>query len=383
MGLFDMLFGRLKPPNGGRFQTLTAYAPTWTQWGGKIYQNERIRAAIDAKARHISKLRVEMHGNAHGKLRAKMAIAPNGFETWSQFMYRLATIYNVYNTAFLIPILDEYDEMEGIFAALPTSCEVLDVNGEPWLRYRFADGKTGALPMNRCGVMKRHQCDDDIFGEKNTALTEVMQILDLQRQGTREGIKNSATFRFMARMSNFAKPEHLAQEAKRFTEENMRGESGGILLFPNTYADIKQIESKPFLVDAEQIKIIDTRLDNYLGVNEKVLQNSAVGDDLDGFYDGEIEPFAIQFEEVLNGMTYTARERAQGSTWSVTANRLQYMSTANKINLAQQLGDRGILTVNEIRELFNYPLLEGAPGERIPTRGEYYDVNEGKDEDDE
>ena len=380
MGLFDTLFARLKkPPNGGSFKTLTAYMPVWTQWGGNIYANERIRAAIDAKARHISKLHAEMRGTAHGKLRAKMAQAPNSFETWSQFLYRLATIYNVYNTAFIIPLFDEYGEISGIFCALPTSCEVLDVNGEPWLRYRFGNGETAAIQMSMCGVMKRHQCGDDIFGEKNNALTDTMQLLDLQRQGTREGIKNSATFRFMAKLSNFSKPEHLAAEAKRFTEENMRGESGGILLFPNTYADIKQIESKPFLVDAEQIKIIDNRIYNYYGVNEDILQNKAVGDALDGFYEGEIETFAIQLCEVLNGMPFfTSREKAQGNGWIVSANRLQYMSTANKIALAQQLGDRGILTVNEIRELFNYPLLEGAPGERIPTRGEYYDVNEGK-----
>lgn len=380
MGLFDVLFGRLRAPNGGRFQTLTAYSPTFTNWGGNIYQSERIRACIDAIARHVSKLRIETQGSAHPKLKTRLASAPNSFESWPQFLYRLTTIYYVYNTAFIVPILDQYGEIDGYFAVLPTSCEVLDVQGEAWLRYHFADGKTAAIEMSRCAVLKRHQCADDIFGEKNTALTETMQILDMQRQGTREGIKNSATFRFMAKLSNFAKPEDLAKERKRFNAENMQGESGGILLFPNTYSEIRQIESKPYLVDAEQIKIIDTRIYNYFGVNEEVLQNKAIGDALDGFYDGAIEPFAIQLADGLTGMTYTRRETAQGNRILVTANRLQYMSTANKISLAQQLGDRGILKVNEIRELFNYEPLEGEPGERIPTRGEYYDVNEGKED---
>jgi hypothetical protein len=45
------------------------------------------------------------------------------------------------------------------------------------------------------------------------------------------------------------------------------------------------------------------------------------------------------------------------------------MSTSEKTALARELGDRGILTINEIRELFNYGEIEG--GDVAPIRGEY------------
>ena len=62
----------------------------------------------------------------------------------------------------------------------------------------------------------------------------------------------------------------------------------------------------------------------------------------------------------------------------ITANRLQYMSTGNKIALAQQMGDRGILLIDEIRELFNYAPLPDGVGQHAPIRGEYYFADEGK-----
>jgi hypothetical protein len=62
------------------------------------------------------------------------------------------------------------------------------------------------------------------------------------------------------------------------------------------------------------------------------------------------------------------------------------MNITAKISMAQQLGDRGVLTIDEIRELFNYAPLPDGAGQYTPIRGEYKDVqdkdpNEGGNED--
>ena len=111
------------------------------------------------------------------------------------------------------------------------------------------------------------------------------------------------------------------------------------------------------------------------------MQNRAVGAQLDAFYDGCIEPFAIQFSEVLTKMLFSDVEQGYGNRVVAAANRLQYMSTAEKINFIAQLSDRGFITVNEGRELLNYaPLPTG--GDRLPIRGEYYDANQTTEEGD-
>ena len=357
------------------FQTLTAYAPVFTNWGGAVYESEIVRASIDARARHISKLKVETVGTANPSLQSKLAQGPNQFQTWSQFLYRTSTILDVNNTAFIVPVFDERMIITGVYPVLPASCKLVEYEGEVWLRYQFSSGQVAAVEFRKCAVLTKHQYKSDFFGDSNYPLKDTMQLIHIQNQGIEEGVKNAATFRFMATLNNFASAADLAKERERFREANLstQSEAGGFLLFPNTYKDIKQVDVRPYSIDADQMKQIRENVFNYFGVNEGVLQNSAKNEELEGFFDGAIEPFAIQLSEALTKMLFSERERAQGSYVIVNANRLQYMSTSQKVQMAQQLLDRGVMSINEARLLFNYNEVEG--GDVRFIRGEYVDTN--------
>ncbi|HAE16023.1 MAG TPA: portal protein [Erysipelotrichaceae bacterium] len=382
MGLFDKLFPKKHEHINAEqyFKLLTGYTPVFQNWDGKIYESELVRTAIDARARHISKLSVYIEGSAQPKLQTKLRQAPNGFQTWSQFLYRLSTILDAKGTAFILPVYDRYMETCGVTTVLPSKYELVQVDGEPWLKFTFSDGRSTAEELSKVGIMTRFQYDSDLFGSTNGALSSTMKLINLQNQGIEEAVTNSASYRFMAKVNNFAKATDLTNERKRFNEENFGpdADGGGLILFPNTYSEIQQISTKPFTVDAEQMKMIQTNVFNYFGINEKVLQNSATGDELDAFFNGGIEPFAIQGSSVLSKMLFTSSERAHGSEVYLTANRLQYMTVSEKVNLAQQLGDRGMITIDEVRDLFNYPPLPNGAGNKAPIRGEYYFNGEEK-----
>ena len=358
------------------FETLTAYSPAFTNWGGAIYESEIVRAAIDARARHISKLKVETVGTANPSLQAKLALGPSQFMTWSQFLYRTSTILDVNNTAFIVPVFDDRMIITGVYPVLPASCRLVEYDGELWLRYQFANGQFAAVEASKCAILTKHQYRSDFFGDSNFPLRETMQLIHIQNQGIEEGVKNAATFRFMATLNNFSSAADLAKERERFTETNLSTDSkaGGFLLFPNTYKDVKQIDVKPYAIDADQMKQIRENVFNYFGVNEKVLTNAATAEDLEAFFDGAIEPFAIQFSEAMTKMLFSERERAQGSYLIANANRLQYMSTTSKVQMAQQLLDRGVMSINEARLLFNYSEVED--GDVRFIRGEYVDASE-------
>lgn len=384
MGLFDWIFRPDEAKKSQKalndaytmFRTLTAYQPRFTSWGGAIYESEIIRAAIDARARHISKLRVELIGSANPSLQTKLRQGPNQWQTWSQFLYRASTILDINNNCFVVPVFDERMIITGVFPVLPSSCDLLEYDKELWLRYRFSSGEIGAVEFRKCAVLTKHQYRSDFFGDSNAALGDTMQLIHIQNQGIEEAVKNTSTFRFMAQLANFAKPEDLAKERKRFTKENLATESeaGGFLLFPNTYKDIKQIDVKPYTVDHEQMKLIRENVYNYFGVNEDVLQNKAYGDAWSAFYEGAIEPFAVQFSEAMSKALFSERERAQGSQLMLTANRLQYMSNKDKLDVSSQLLDRGIFSINDVREIWNLPPVEG--GDTRVIRGEYYSADE-------
>ena len=380
MGLFDFIFkNRPKEPDGRHeevFKMLNGYTPRFTSWGGELYESELIRAAINARATHISKLRVEMIGAARPALQNKMKHAPNQFQTWGQFLYRLSTLLDVHNTAFICPVYDEYGEPSGVYAPLPSKCEIVQYGGVPYLRYTFGhSSERAAIELAYCGILTKYQYKNDFMGESNHALFPTMDLIHIQNQGIEEGVKSAATYRFMAQLSNFAKAEDLKKERQRFVEENFAKDAkgGGLLLFPNTYTNIKQVDVKPWVVDADQMNAIRSNVFEYFGVNEDVLQNKAFGDAWSAFYEGAIEPFAIQFSDVMTKMLFTLREQTQGNAIMATANRLQYLSNADKLNVSAQLLDRGIMSINDVRDIWNLPPVEG--GDSRIIRGEYYNAD--------
>jgi len=382
MGIFDLIFGRRPKPRGtygGDFKLLTGYSPNFTRFDGGVYESELIRAAIGARATHISKLKIETQGSARRALQAKLKHGPNQFQTWSQFLYRLSTMLDVHNTAFIVPIWDEYGEPSGVYAPLPDRVKIVQYNNVPYLQYEFAWGDKAAVELEYCGIMNKYQYSSDFFGESNQALFPTMELIHIQNQGIGEGVKSAATYRFMAQLANFSNAEDLAKERKRFTAENFArdAEGGGLLLFPNTYKDIRQIDAKPWVIDADQMKVIKDNVFEYFGVNEEVLTNKAIGDAWSAFYEGAIEPFAIQFSEVMTKMLFTLREQSQGNKVTATANRIQYMSNKDKLEVTNGWADRGMASIDELREIWNMPPLPDGKGEAIPIRGEYYDLRNG------
>ena len=378
MGVFDWIFQRRPKPVGkyeGEFKMLDGYRPHFTAWNKDIYENELIRAAINARATHISKLKVETIGSARPALQRKLAHGPNELQTWGQFLYRLSTMLDMHNTAFIVPVYDQYGEPSGVYAPLPERCSVVQYGKKPYLKYRFSDGKEAAIEMDFCGVMTKFQYRSDFFGETNSALKPTMELVHIQNQGIEEGVKSAATYRFYATLSNFSKDEDLKKERERFSKTNFGNDSGGggLLLFPNTYKDIQQVNSKPFTADADQMKLIRDSVCEYFGVNEDVLENKAYGDAWAAFYEGAIEPFAIQFSDVMTKMLFTFREQTEGNMVMATANRLQYLSNADKLNVSSQMLDRGIMTINDVREIWNMPPVDG--GDVRVIRGEYYNAD--------
>ncbi len=372
MSLFDRLFPRRRETAEieSYFRLLTGYQPVFSSFSGGVFESDLVRSVIDTKARHCSKLAVTLQGSAKPTLQTLLKHAPNSFQTWSQFLYRTSTILDVRNTAFIVPVMDKYGETTGIYTVCPASWDLVQVKEDPWIRFHFESRDSLAIELNRIGIMTKYQYKSDLFGENNSALRETLDLMAIQRQGIEESVKNAATYRLMARVTNFTKPEDLAKERKRFDEENFQNGGGGILLIPNTYTDIKQLQQQSYSVDANQLKVIKESVYGYYGINEDVLTSKAYGDSFSAYYESVIEPFAIQLSEVMTRMLFTNREQSSGSEVFFTSNRLQYMTNEDKLNVSSQMLDRGILTINDVRQIWQLPPVEG--GDVRIIRGEYY-----------
>lgn len=381
MGMLEKIFGRREQPaglkNAQTFRLLEGYTPAFTTWRGGVYESELIRAALDAWGRHAAKLKPNLRGSASEELQRKLKVRPNAFQEWSKFLYQTATILGARNNCFLVKTRDEYGNANGIINVIPQSWELVEYQGEPWIRFTIREGKRRAEKLKETGILTRYQYKNELFGENNEALQPVLDLINLQRQGIEEGIRNGASYRFFAQSDNWASDDDLSEEMTRYNKVTFgnKKSSGGVLLFPNTYSNITHIKQEGYKVDAEQEKLIKENVFDYFAVNDEILQNQAFGDKWLAFYEGFVEWFAIQLGEVVSGMLFTERERsAYSNQVFFTSNRLQYMSNADKLNAVTQLGDRGLATRNELREILNLEPLPEEIGNQIPARGEYYDV---------
>ncbi len=376
MGAFNKLFGKIKVKKqmGAFFQMLDGYTPVFTTYDGGVYEMELTRACIHTFALHCSKLQPKVEGADPYSLKSVLEWKPNFFHTCPQFLYKAATIYKTQNTCFILPIFDSFDRIAGYYPAAPDQTELREQDGEPFLVYTFPSGEKLAVELSRVGIVSQYLYRSDITGEDNSALNPTMKLLDIQNQGIAEGIKNSASFRFMATINNFAKGKDLANERKQWVDENLGPESGGLALFPNTYSNIQQIQSQAKLVDPEQLKLIQNRAFTYFGSNEKILLNQATGDDWSAYYEGQIEGFALGLSQAMTCMTYSANQRSRNNAIVWSSNRLQYMTNSDKLQVSSQLFDRGILSTNDVMDIWHLPHVPD--GDKRYIRKEYTEVSQ-------
>lgn len=363
----------LKKALDGYFAVLSSYQPVYSTYAGGIYEMELTRAAIHCFATHCSKLKPEVMGGAAPMLGRVLQFKPNPLMDTKKYLYRLATAYMTDNNALIAPIV-EFDEIKGFYPLTVGKMQLVEYGGQAYVRYDMGAGEYFAVEFSRCGILNQFQYTSELWGESNLCLRPTLELLDAQNQGIINGIKNSAVIRFIAKLANSLKPKDVKEEQERLKEINLGiSNTAGIFLIDQKYEDVKQIDSKPYIINPSQMEYIKQNVFTYFGTNESILQNKFTPDEWNAYYEGKIEPFALELGLVHTNMTFTEREKAFGNQIFFSSNRLQYASISDKINYVVQMGDRGRTSINEDREVFNLPPVED--GDRHFIRGEYRPVD--------
>ena len=374
MGLFDSIRKKEKIESkvNSYFQTMNAYTPSFTTFEGSIYEMELTRAAIHSFATHCSKLKPEVSGSGNQTFARMLQYKPNSLMDTKKYLYRLATSYMVDNTAIIAPLYDAtHEKILGFYPLATQKARILEADGIKYIRYEFEAGNFGVFRLDQAGIMNQFQYKNEIFGESNACLYPTMELIHTNNQGIVEGVKSSATLRFLAKIAQTLRPDDLEKERKRFVESNFNSSNaGGVMLIDAKYEDVKQLQTNQYTIDSAQMSQIKENVFNYFGTNEKILQNKFTSDEWGAYYEGKIEPFAIEASLVHTNMSFTPHEIAFGNSIIFTANRLQYASNKEKLDIVTQLFDRGFLTHNQGLEVFNMASI-GAEGEKRYIRKEY------------
>lgn len=358
-----------------KFKMINGYCPSYTTFQGGLYEMALTRTCVDKIAKQISKLNpVVSNGNKNYKeVATLLQNKPNRLMTTQQFLYRLATIYYVENNAYIVPIYASTlgTEVVGYYPVRSYGSRIVTLNGIDYLVYKIQDEEF-AIEYDRVGILRRHYYKKEYFGESNQAFKSTMELMDVQEQGIKEGIKSGAMIRFLARLGVVQNPESIKAEQKRLRDEQLSVENnGGVLIFDNKYADIQKVDSKPTIVDKDQIAIIKENVFDYFHISEAILQNKATEDQWNLFYEDVIEPFAIQLGQVLTNMIVKPVDVKKGIS-IVLGNTKLYVGNTTKLNMCQ-LFDRGIFTLNQMLDVWGQPHVED--GDKRYIRKEYTEFN--------
>lgn len=381
MALLDFFKGKEKRMLRSEImQMVNGYTPSFTTYSGGVYEMDLTVSAIHAFAKHVSKANPKVLGNGYKNLATQFQFKMNDEMTTSQFLYRSATIYKCENNVFIIPITDMYGLIVGWYPISTIGSRIIVVNNVRMLHFRINNIEK-AIPYDEVIHLKSHHYSNELFGDSNRSLDSTMNLIDIQNQGITNGIKQSSFIRFIAKIAQNLKSEDITRERDRLAKDNLSIENNsGVFMFDQKYEDIKQVDSKPFIVDAEQSSYIRTNVYNYFGVNENILQNKFDEVGWGSYYEGEIEPFLIQLSQAMTVKMFTDKELAFKNQILWESSRLQYADTNTKLNLITQLYDRGFLTHNQGLEIMNLPTR--IDGDKYFIRLEYTETeNLGKQED--
>ena len=359
--LFGKLFGKKNIAAAeSMYENLTTmnhYTPYFSNFSGSIFENELVRSIIHAKAKHSAKLSPHIEGSAYKNLDNTLKFKPNEFQSTYDFLYKMRLLYEIDTYVFIIPIMSK-DELviEGFYPLKSENVEIMDYKGESWLRYRFNNGQYAAIEYERVGVISKMNYQNDFIGDGNSVLNDTMNLLSIQNQGIQEAIKKTARIDFVARLGGTIREEDLKKERDNFSNFNLSSENKtGVLMFDQRYIDVKQIDHKSYIPDEKQMNYIKSNLFSYFGINEDILQNKFNEDIWNAFYEGEIEPFAIQVSLAMTNMLFSSKEKSFNNYIHFSANRLQYASNKTKLEVSQTLFDRGIFGTHDVADIWNMP----------------------------
>ena len=185
-----------------------------------------------------------------------------------------------------------------------------------------------------------------------------------------KAVKNSNLIRWLLKVTGSIRGDDLQRTAKDFSDAFLSSSSntGGVAAI-DPRIDAQQVNSKDYVPNFEILQSVKDRIYSLFGVSEKIVQGNYTEDEWNSFYESSIEPIALDFANEYTRKLFSIKKRSYGNKIIFEASNLACATISTKLNFLQMV-DRGALTPNEWREIFNLAPVEGGdePIRRLDTR---------------
>lgn len=373
--LFNVFFGKnnqKQKVTQTRLELLNNYNAEFTTLGNNTYDSKVARQCIDRIATHCAKLipkhiQYSISNCIKGDINFLLQNMPNPIMTKFDFIYKVISMLYTDSNAFVYIAKNKEGMITGFYPVLASNYNLLqDSQNNIYLEFKFINGKEYILPYLELIHLRLFYNRHDIFGTNNKVLKTDIDTAHTASEGIKNAIKTSSNLKGILKYENaMLKNKDLKESKEAFVNDflNLENESG--IAAMDAKADFKEVNLKPITLDKEQLEQVNYNIFDYFGISEKIVRNNFTSEEWNAFYEGVIEPRAIQLSDAFTNKIFKQSKIKEGHKIIFTANRLQYATLASKISLLKEAGALGLLTKDEAREIIDLHPLGGKEGSKI------------------
>lgn len=375
MSIFSKIF-QSKQPQQSVPAVLTGSTPYFTPFGGNAYESDAYRAAVDAVARHGAKL----HGShiirtADGRqpgddaLNYLLGTRPNPYMSAYDFQYKLLTHLFTNNDSFGYIQRDDSGSAAAIYPLDTSGMQfVTDPTDVLFCRFYFQNGNQYILPYSDILHLRRHFNRNDLLGDPNTAILPALQLAQTQSDGIVAGIKQGASLRGLLKYNQVLAPDKLKEEKGNFIADYLNISNNSGIAALDSKADYVPLQSEPYMINALQLTAVKSKIYEYLGISEEIVDGSYDEATGTAFYESVIEPLAAQMGQEYTAKIFTPIEQQVGNKVIFEGDSMDYASYQTRVATLQASVPFGLFSVDEAREILNMRPIGGDEGaKRLQT----------------
>jgi len=368
--LFSRIFGNDKsttnPEKATEVRILDDSKAIFTPYKGDFKNDADVRACVDAIARNGAKMhprhiRNNKDGmdNIKGNLYRILAKQPNELQNAYQFYYQVISNLELYNDSFIYIQRDlDNNRVTGLYPLDFKEGKLYEYNGALFVKFKFGRSKERFVPYDSCIHLTRFVGEDGLFGGTVTPIVKILSMKHIMDEGMINAIKTTQNIRGIVKSTQaMLKPEDVKKMRDQFVDDFIKNSNKSGIGGLDATTEFTPVKIEPTTANDSQIKIIDSKLLSYFGVNENIIQSKYSEDEWNAFYESVLEPIGLQMSLEFSNKIFTPTEKYFGNEIIFESNALQYASNSTKIQLLRF--GTNIMTQNELREVFNLAPREG------------------------
>jgi HK97 family phage portal protein len=353
---------------------LTDSVPIFTDsFGNNVYLSDFVNNAIDRVASEISKIdlksvveRGDLLQIQNDDITRLFRFKPNPLQTTSDFFSCVEWLRRKNRNAFIYPQYEiitlpdgrQFKRYVAFYPLNPQAVYIGERNGQAWeIRMDFEDGSSYTLPYADLIHLKWRRGKNTVVGggddygnANDTDLLNTIKALDKTIQGLPKSIEASLQVKGVYHAKTLADQKQLNKERENFEERITVSRSG--IVATDLAGEFIPVNIHAPEIPEEVLKFLKAVIQERYGISAAILSGDYTAEQHSAFYQTAIEDFIIQFEQAMTACCFTAREQDVGHRIKCYYNKVRYMATKDKMSLANLAKETGIMTLNQINEMF-------------------------------